>query len=36
VIRHLAVRRVKAGHIKAPLEGRAVSPPADDASGTAE
>jgi len=36
VMRHLAVRRVKAGHVKAPAEGRVVSPPADDASGTAE
>jgi len=36
VMRHLAVRRVKAGHTKAPAEGRAVSPLADDTSRAAE
>ena len=36
VMRHLAVRRVKGGHTKAPAPIAAVSAPADDADGTAE
>ena len=36
VMRHLAVRRVKGGHTKAPAPVAAVSAPADDADGTAE
>jgi small subunit ribosomal protein S6 len=36
VMRHLAVRRVKGGHTKAPAPAAAVSAPADDADGTAE
>jgi small subunit ribosomal protein S6 len=36
VLRHLAVRRVKSGHTKAPAEAKAVSQPADDASVSAE
>jgi small subunit ribosomal protein S6 len=36
VMRHLAVRRVKGGHIKAPAPIAAVSAPADDADVTAE
>ncbi len=36
VLRHLAVRRVKSGHTKAPTETKAVSPAADDASVSAE
>ena len=36
VMRHLAVRRVKGGHTKAPAAVAAVSTPADDADGTAE
>jgi small subunit ribosomal protein S6 len=35
VMRHLAVRRVKGGHTKAPAPVAAVSAPADDADGTA-
>ena len=35
-MRHLAVRRVKGGHTKAPAAGAAVSAPADDAGGAAE
>jgi small subunit ribosomal protein S6 len=36
VMRHLAVRRVKGGHTKAPAPVAAVAAPADDADGTAE
>jgi small subunit ribosomal protein S6 len=36
VMRHLAVRRVKGGHIKAPVQIAAVSAGADDADGAAE
>jgi small subunit ribosomal protein S6 len=36
VMRHLAVRRVKGGHTKAPATIAAVSAPADDADGAAE
>jgi small subunit ribosomal protein S6 len=36
VLRHLAVKRVKGGQIKAPAPIAAVSIPADDDSGTAE
>ena len=36
VMRHLAVRRVKGGHIKAPVQIAAVSASADDADGAAE
>jgi small subunit ribosomal protein S6 len=36
VMRHLAVRRVKGGHTKAPAPIAAVSAPADDADGTSE
>ena len=36
VMRHLAVRRVKGGHTKAPAPIAAVSAPADDADGPAE
>ena len=36
VMRHLAVRRVKGGQMKAPAPVAAVSAPADDADGTAE
>ena len=36
VMRHLAVRRVKGGHTKAPAQVAAVSTPADDADGAAE
>ena len=36
VMRHLAVRRVKGGHTKAPAPIAAVSAPADDADGAAE
>ncbi len=37
VMRHLAVRRVKGGHTKAPAQiAAAVSAPADDADGAAE
>jgi small subunit ribosomal protein S6 len=36
VMRHLAVRRVKGGHTRAPATVAAVSTPADDADGTAE
>ena len=36
VMRHLAVRRVKGGHTKAPAPVPAVSVPADDADGTPE
>ena len=36
VMRHLAVRRVKGGHTKAPVQVAAVSAPADDADGAAE
>ncbi len=35
VMRHLAVRRVKSGHVKAPAEPKVVSQPADDAGGAA-
>ena len=36
VMRHLAVRRVKAGQTKAPAEARTVSPAADDTAVSAE
>jgi small subunit ribosomal protein S6 len=36
VMRHLAVRRVRGGHTKAPTQVAAVSAPADDAAGAAE
>ena len=36
VMRHLAVRRVKGGHTKAPAQVAAVSAPADDADGASE
>ena len=36
VMRHLAVRRVKGGHTKAPAPVAVVSAPADDTDGTAE
>jgi small subunit ribosomal protein S6 len=36
VMRHLAVRRVKGGHTKAPAQLATVSTPADDADGAAE
>ena len=36
VMRHLAVRRVKGGQTKAPVQLAAVSAPADDADGAAE
>jgi small subunit ribosomal protein S6 len=36
VMRHLAVRRVKVSHPKAPTEAKAVSLPADDAAKVAE
>jgi small subunit ribosomal protein S6 len=36
VMRHLAVRRVKGGQTKAPVQLAAVSGPADDADGAAE
>jgi small subunit ribosomal protein S6 len=36
VMRHLAVRRVKGGHTKAPVQAAVVSATADDTDGTAE
>jgi small subunit ribosomal protein S6 len=35
-VRHLAVKRVKSGQTKAPVEAKAVSQPADDAAAVAE